>query len=92
MATTMHKLQISLPEWQAQFLAERARRAGVSIAEVMRRMVEREAQSTDGATTESLWDIAGIASDPGPLLDGVPVSESPDRYLTTPAANPDDEG
>lgn len=92
MATTMHRLQISLPEWQAQFLAERARREGVSIAEVMRRLVEREAEITAHATAESLWEIAGIAEDRGPLLEGVPVSESPERYLTAPSGgHPDKE-
>lgn len=91
MATTMHRLQISLPEWQAQFLAERARRDGMSIAEVMRRLVEREAEITAQARAESLWEIAGIAEDRGPLLEGVPVSEAPERYLTTPSGENSDE-
>lgn len=83
MATTMHRLQISLPEWQAQFLAERARQQGVSIAEMVRRLVGREAESAAReATADSLREIAGIAEDHGPLLEGVPVSESPERYLT----------
>lgn len=82
MSTTMHRLQISLPEWQTQFLAERARRDGISIAEVVRRLVRREADAAASArTTDSLWEIAGIARDDGPLLDDVAVSEDPDRYL-----------
>ena len=39
MATTMHRLQISIPEWQAQYLAARARRDRVSIAEIIRQLV-----------------------------------------------------
>ena len=60
MATTMHRLQISLPNWQHQFLVERARRDGVSVAEVIRLMIEREAKSpaaggsTRGTSRESL--------------------------------------
>ncbi len=85
MATTMHRLQISLPEWQAQYLAERARRDGVSIAEIVRRLVKRESEtSADPNSTESLWEIAGLAEDHGPLVDDTPVSESPELYLTRP--------
>ena len=82
MATRMHRLQISLPHRQARFLAERARLDGVSMAEVVRRLIEREtasAQPTGGV--EGLWDIAGIAEDRGPLIDGVAVSENPELYL-----------
>ena len=82
MATTMHRLQISLPEWQTQFLAERARRDGVSIAEVVRRLVQRESEVVRGARSAgSIWDIAGIGEDRGPLSDGIPVSERPDLYV-----------
>ena len=83
MATTMHRLQISLPEWQAQYLAERAQRAGLSIAEIIRRLVKRESEASAGsASTDSLWELAGLAEDYGPLLDGTPVSENPELYLT----------
>ncbi len=43
MTTTMHRLQISLPEPQRRYLAERAQRAGVSMAEVIRRLLEAAA-------------------------------------------------
>lgn len=83
MATTMHRLQISLPEWQAQYLAERARRDGVSIAEIIRRLVARDSKTAaDRGATESLWQLAGLAEDREPLIDGTPVSESPELYLT----------
>lgn len=83
MATTMHRLQISLPEWQAQYLADRAKREGVSIAELVRRLVERESKAaTDRGSADALWQLAGMAEDRGPLIDGTPVSEAPELYLT----------
>ena len=85
MSTSMHRLQISLPEWQVQFLTARARRDGVSIAEVIRQLVEREAAAGD-ASTDSLWEIVGLAEDHGPLVYGIPVSERPDLYLAEQAA------
>ena len=83
MATTMHRLQISLPEWQAQYLAERAQRDGVSIAEIIRRLVKRESETAAESRSEAtLWEIAGVAEDHGPLVDDTPVSENPELYLT----------
>jgi hypothetical protein len=80
MATALHRLQISLPESQVDFLAERARRDGVSIAEVVRQLVARaEAEGTSNA--DSLLTIAGIAEERGPILRGKPVSEKVDLYL-----------
>lgn len=79
MAATMHRLQISIPEWQAQFLAQRAREQGLSIAEVVRRLVRREVEACEQeATSDGLWTIAGIAEDRDPVVDGVPVSEAPE--------------
>lgn len=43
MTTSMHRLQISLPEPQLRYLADRARRQGVSMAEVIRRLLEAAA-------------------------------------------------
>ncbi len=83
MATTMHRLQISIPEWQAQYLASRARRDGVSIAEIIRRLVARESKAVDDeSSAESLMQLAGLAEDHGELIHGKPVSESPELYLT----------
>jgi hypothetical protein len=45
MATKMRFLQISLPQRQARFLEERARLDGGSMAEVLRRLIERESES-----------------------------------------------
>ncbi len=89
MPTTLHRLQISLPRAQAQFLRQRAELDGVSMAEFVRRLVEAEAEAVAGTgTPESLWEIAGIAEDQGPLIEGVPVSERPDLYLAEAAVPP----
>lgn len=83
MPTTMQRLQISLPEWQSQFLADRAQSEGISIAEVIRRLVSQEAETLAARrTVESIWALAGIGEDRGPVLPGIPVSERPDLYLT----------
>jgi hypothetical protein len=79
----MHRLQISLPEWLVEYLRERAARDRVSLAEVIRRLVQREMEMVrEEADPESLWSIAGLAEDRTPLIEGVPVSESPELYLT----------
>ena len=83
MATSMYRLQISLPHWQRQFLSARARRDGVSVAEVLRTLIEQEAQVTAGkAARESFLELAGIGEDLHPLIAGRPVSEHPELYLT----------
>jgi hypothetical protein len=82
MSTLLHRLQISLPRWQVQFLTERARRDKVSLAEVIRQMIQREANATPTqASVDSLMEIAGLAEDRAPLVEGIPVSERPDLYL-----------
>ena len=92
MATTMHRLQISIPEWQAQYLAARAKRDGVSIAEFIRRLVERERETAQSqGSMDTLWELAGVAEDPGPLIDEIPVSENPELYLTRPSAGRHDQ-
>lgn len=80
MGTNMHRLQISLPQWEMQFLEERARRDGHSIAEVVRQLIQREAAATPSGS-DSLWEIVGIGVDQGELIRDVPVSERPDLYL-----------
>jgi Ribbon-helix-helix protein, copG family len=83
MGTTMHRLQISLPEPQAEFLANRARTRGMSMAEVVRQLIQREVEAaSEKRGAASLWDIAGIADDHGTLIDEIPVSEAPELYLT----------
>jgi hypothetical protein len=77
----MHRLQVSLPKSQVDFLADRARREGVSIAELVRRLVERAAAARPPGAADSPWAIAGIADDRSPLIDELPVSERADLYL-----------
>lgn len=81
MSTSMNRLQISLPEWQARFLADLAEREGVSMAEIVRRLIQREADAADATGTATIWDVAGIAEDHGPLIQGTAVSERPELYL-----------
>ena len=82
MSTLLHRLQISLPRWQVQFLTERAHRDKVSLAEVIRQMIQREANATPTqASVDSLMEIAGLAEDRAPLVEGIPGSERPDLYL-----------
>ena len=92
MSTLLHRLQISLPRWQVQFLTERAHRDKVSLAEVIRQMIQREANATPTqASVDSLMEIAGLAEDRAPLVEGIPVSERPDLYLaqlSSPSASP----
>ena len=83
MTTNMHRLQISLPRRQMEFLAARARREGVSVAELIRQMVENEGQATElgPADLDSALSFAGIVADEGTLIDGQPVSENVDDHL-----------
>jgi hypothetical protein len=84
MTTQMHRLQISLPKAQAHFLRERARREGVSAAEFIRRLLEREEQTAPVITQADIDEalsFAGIGEDRLPLIDGKAVSEYPDLYL-----------
>ena len=82
----MHRLQVSLPQWQVQFLTERAQKGGISIAEIIRRLIQNEAEAGLAQTNvESLWAIAGIAEDRGLLWENTPVSERPDLYLAAAA-------
>jgi hypothetical protein len=83
MSTNMHRLQISLPKDQYRYLRDRARRDGVSAAEVIRQLLEREqsAMTITQADIDSALSIVGIGRDDGPLIDGLPVSENVDLYL-----------
>lgn len=82
MSTTMHRLQISLPRSQLKYLTERARREGTSIAELIRRLIHREAETASKRNVDSIWEIVGIGEDRKPLINNIPVSEQPDLYLS----------
>ena len=68
MTTSMHRLQISLPERQVRYLAERARQEDSSMAEVIRRLIE-------GAAAREGRRLAA---------DGLSISEGRTAYQTTP--------
>ena len=77
----MHRLQVCLPESQVQYLTHRARTEGVSIAELIRRLVETASKTATESSINSLWEIAGIGEDRDPLIGEIPVSEKPEMYL-----------
>lgn len=58
MTTSMHRLQISLPEPQFRDLADRARRDGVSMAEVIRRLLAGAAEEEGRRSLEGGAAIA----------------------------------
>jgi len=74
----MHRLQISIPEWQYRFLREQASRTGQSIAGFIRKLIEQEAQAVQRPVEEDpIWEIVGIGQG-GPPYD---VSERVDEFL-----------
>lgn len=91
MGSPMHRLQVCLEERQYHYLSLRARRDGVSLAEVVRRLVQEEADASETSGLDELLAVAGIGEDRGTLVDGVAVSEWPERYLTAPEARPEDQ-
>jgi hypothetical protein len=86
MSTSMHRLQISLPRPQFRYLVDQARREGVSMAEILRRLIRREAETRSLRTVESYREIIGIGQEREPLIDNIPVSEQPDLYIAEQAA------
>ena len=86
MPTSMHRLQISLPRSQIKYLTDRARREGVSIAELIRRLIRCESEITTSGNMDSLREIIGIGKEREPLIDKIPVSEQPDLYIAEQAA------
>jgi len=63
---TMHRLQISIPNWQYQLLRQRARQTGQSIAGVIRELLEREAQALQDISRDPIWQMVGIAQGGSP--------------------------
>jgi hypothetical protein len=86
-STSMHRLQISLPRSQVEYLTERARREGISIAELIRRLIHRDSELISKRSVDSVWSIVGISNDAEQLIDDIPVSEDPDLYLAEQAAS-----
>jgi hypothetical protein len=77
MGSTMHRLHICVEEHQYRYLAQRAKREGVSVAALVRRMVQQEAEATQPGGFDELLAIAGIGEDNAALEGGLPVSEGP---------------
>lgn len=61
MNETMHRLQISIPNWQYRLLRQRARQTGQSIAGLIRELLEREAQALQDVSQDPVWQMVGIA-------------------------------
>jgi hypothetical protein len=84
MTTSMHRLQISLPEQQIRYLTERARREGLSMAEVIRRLIEgaAEKEGCPPATVGVLMAEGRVAyqtaAKPAPVA--LTLELSPDLY------------
>jgi hypothetical protein len=67
MSTTMHRLQISVPEWQYRYLQERAEHLSDSIAGVIRMLVEKDAQASRRPIEEDpFWGIIGMVEGDDP--------------------------
>lgn len=77
----MQRFQLSIRKEQAEYLASRAMREGVSRAEVVRRLLDVEARCDSPEGSGTILDIVGLFKDELPLIDGIPVSEDPDLYL-----------
>ena len=74
----MHRLQISLPEWQYRFLREQASHTGQSIAGFIRKLIEQEAQTVQRPVEEDpIWEVVGIGRGGAPY----DVSERVDEFL-----------
>ena len=52
MTTSMHRVKISLQDQQLRYLADRVRQDGVSMAEVIRRLLEGAAEREAHRTSE----------------------------------------
>jgi hypothetical protein len=75
MTTSMHRLQISLQDQQLWYLADCARRDGVSMAEVIRRLLEGAAEREAHRTSEGSVSVGEARPDyqisPAPVLSEV---------------------
>jgi hypothetical protein len=84
MTTTMHRLQISLPEQLFRYLAGRARRDGVSMAEVIRRLLDVAAEAESFRPVSESLSLAetrpAYQTGPQPLLSEVILHLPPDFY------------
>jgi len=82
--TLMHRLQVCLPESQVQYLT---RKEGVSIAELIRRLVDDASKSTTEQGPDSLWEIAGLGEEREPLIESIPVRKTRNLHRCIPKAS-----
>jgi len=84
MTTSMHRLQISLPEPQLRYLADCARRDGVSMAEVIRRLLDGAAEREGRRPSEGSVSVGEARPDyqisPTPVLSEVVLHLPIDLY------------
>ena len=81
----MKRVQMILEDWQHEWLAEEARRQGVSMSALLRKLLSQaiEARQTQSLDEDPIWGIIGMAEGPD---DGI-TSENIDAVLY-PTANP----
>jgi len=73
----LQRTQICLEGWQYQFLTEKAKETGCSIARIVRDIISKEALSKRKIRKDDpIFDIVGIGEG-----DGKPVARNHDDYL-----------
>ena len=75
----MKRVQMILEDWQHQWLADEAKRQGVSMSALLRELISQgiEARQTQSLEDDPLWSIIGMAAGPN---DGI-TSENLDRII-----------
>jgi len=78
----MKRVQLILEDWQHLWLAEEAKRQGVSMSALLRELLSQgiEARQTQALQEDPLWGVIGMAAGPD---DGV-TSENLDAILYPP--------
>jgi len=78
----MKRVQMILEDWQHEWLADEARRQGVSMSALLRELLSQaiDARQSQSLNDDPLWGIIGMAEGP---VDGV-FSENIDTILYPP--------
>ncbi len=77
----MKRVQMILEDWQHEWLAQEAKREGVSMSALLRELLSQaiEARQSQTLSDDPLWGIIGLAQGPD---DGV-TSENLDQVIYT---------
>jgi hypothetical protein len=77
----MKRVQMILEDWQHEWLAEEAKREGVSMSALLRELLSQaiEARQSQTLNDDPLWGIIGLAEGPD---DGI-TSENLDQVIYT---------